>query len=386
MMVVDKTDGRLRIAFLTPQDPLSKRSWSGTIYFMAQALQKHCGDVTFLGPVSARQLGGKVYNRLVRRLLRKRYDYSHSLSYAMKCAKFFEKKLEGRSFDVIFAPAAATGLAFLKNRVPTVYASDVTFSLLHNYYPEFTNLMKKSIREGNIIEKAAINKSRIALFSSEWAAQSAVRDYGAEPANIRVIPFGANMDSVPRKEVVLKRGKSGRLRLLFLAVNWHRKGGDIAYETLVSLIKRGIDAELIVCGCVPPSGVSHERMTVIPFLSKDDPVQMKELTDLFLTADYLLLPTRYDCTPIVFCEANAFGMPVVSTDTGGVSSLISNGENGIMLPSSARGDQYADAIYGLYRDDERYAALNRSSRAAFEERLNWDSWALAVGKVFAEIL
>lgn len=383
---MDKTDGRLRIAFLTPQDPLSKRSWSGTIYFMSQALQKHCGDVTFLGPFSARQLGGKVYNRLVRRLLGKRYDYSHSLSYARKCAKFFEKKLEGRSFDVIFAPAAATGLAFLNTRVPIVYASDVTFALLHNYYPEFTNLLEISTRDGNIIEKAAISNSRIALFSSEWAGQSAVRDYGAEPAKIRVIPFGANLDTLPLKDVVLNRGKSGRLRLLFLAVNWFRKGGDIAFETLVSFTKQGIDAELIVCGCVPPTGVSHERMTVIPFLSKDDPVQMKVLTDLFLTADFLLLPTRYDCTPIVFCEANAFGMPVVTTDTGGVSSLISDGVNGIMLPSSARGDQYADAIYGLYRDDVQYAALNRSSRAAFEERLNWDSWALSVGKVFTGIL
>lgn len=376
---------RLRIAFLTTQDPLSKRSWSGTIYFMAQALQKHCGDVTFLGPVPDRQFGGKVFNRLVHALLGKRYDYTHSRSYARKCAKFFEKNLEAQTFDVIFAPAASTGLAFLNTEIPIVYASDTTFALLNNYYPEFSNLLNVSIRDGNLVEQKALNNARIALFSSAWAGQSAIKDYAAESGKIRVVPFGANLENVPLQEVVLKQETTGRLKLLFLAVNWFRKGGDIAYETLASLIKRGVDVELVVCGCVPPTGVSHERMTVISFLSKDDPEQMKRLTELFLSADFLLLPTRYDCTPIVFCEANAFGLPVVTTETGGVSSLITNGENGILLPSAARGDEYAAAIASLYQDKERFAELNRSSRTTFESRLNWDSWALAVGKIFAEI-
>ena len=380
-----KRNDRLNIAFLTPQDPLSKRSWSGTIYYMSRALQEHCGDLTFLGPVPARQLAGKVYNRLVRSLLGKRYDYSHSPSYARSCARFFETRLKQGGFDVIFAPAAASGLAFLRTAVPIVYASDVTFALLCDYYPEFTNLLARSVRDGNAVERAAIGNSRCTLFSSEWAAASAVRDYGADPGKVRVVPFGANMDTVPRREAVLNRRKGDRLKLLFLAVNWFRKGGDIDVETLQSLTERGIDAELIVCGCGPPPGVSHERMTVIPFLSKDDPVQMKRLDDLLSTANFLLLPTRYDCTPIVFCEANAFGMPVVTTDTGGVSSLISDGKNGIMLPFSARGDRYADAIDSLYRDDARYAALCSSSRATFEERLNWDAWGGAVADLLAGI-
>jgi glycosyltransferase involved in cell wall biosynthesis len=352
---------------------------------MFRALQKQCGDVTLLGPAPFRQLGEKVFNRLARTLLGKRYDYSHSLSYARRCARYFEKKLEGQAYDVIFAPAAATGLAYLHTSVPIVYVSDVTFALLRNYYPEFTDLLQVSSREGDIIEQAAIDGSRIALYSSQWAADSAVREYGAEPAKVRVIPFGANLDSAPRKEDLRRRAKTGRITLLFLAVNWQRKGGDVAYETLLSLTARGIDAELIVCGVAPPDGISHGNMTVIPFLSKDDPVQLQALTELFLTTDFLLLPTRYDCTPIVICEANAFGIPVVTTDTGGVSSLVVNGENGILLPPAARGDQYADAICALYRDDEHYAALHESSRAAYDTRLNWDSWAHSVGELFAEI-
>lgn len=43
-------------------------------------------------------------------------------------------------------------------------------------------------------------------------------------------------------------------------------------------------------------------------------------------------------------------------------------------------------IAEIYQDDERYAQLVKSSRAAFETRLNWDAWALSMQKIIAELL
>ncbi|WP_137463714.1 glycosyltransferase, partial [Escherichia coli] len=45
----------------------------------------------------------------------------------------------------------------------------------------------------------------------------------------------------------------------------------------------------------------------------------------------LLLPTIADCYGMVFCEAAAFGLPVVATDTGGVSSIVINERTGILI-------------------------------------------------------
>jgi glycosyltransferase involved in cell wall biosynthesis len=165
---------------------------------------------------------------------------------------------------------------------------------------------------------------------------------------------------------------------LFVGVEWERKGGDIAYETLLKLEEMGIETELIVCGCVPPNGMTHPRMRVIPFLDKNDAQQGCEIEKLYTMADFFLLPTRADCTPMVFSEANAFGLPVITTDTGGISSVICNGENGYLLPLAARGDDYADLIANIYQDQQRYLRLVQSSRGAFEERLNWDVWGRRV--------
>src|SRR5438105_13550509 len=127
-------------------------------------------------------------------------------------------------------------------------------------------------------------------------------------------------------------------------------------------------------------------MVVIPYLNKGDEDQSKEIENLYMISDFFLLPTRVDCTPFVFNEANAFGLPVITADTGGVPDVVSNGENGYVLPYSARGSEYAQMIAEIYQDELRYSAQVQSCRAAFESRLNWDTWGRAVKQVLQEMI
>jgi len=89
---------------------------------------------------------------------------------------------------------------------------------------------------------------------------------------------------------------------------------------------------------------------------------------------------------MVLAEANAFGLPVITTNTGGVPEVVREGENGFLLPLDARGDAYAEMIAKAYRDDQYYSELVRTSRAAFDNRLNWDAWGVSVKNILAELL
>lgn len=376
----------LKIAFLTSGDATQKKLWSGTPYYMARALEKQVGAVFPLGPVDLRRrFLGKVLNG-VARLFGKQYDYTHSIFMAKGYARAFERRLHGQNPDLIFAPAASTEIAFFETKTPIVYTSDATLARMVDYYPGFTRLLLRSIHEGNLIEQKTMTNAALLVYPTAWAARSAVEDYGVDPQKVHIVPFGANLDALPAREKILARKKSGRCRLLFLGVNWERKGGPLAFETLLQLEKMGLPAELTVCGCIPPARFSHKAMTVIPFLDKNDSAQSKHLAHLFLESDFLLLPTRYECYGVVFCEAAAFGLPVISTDTGGVSGVVREGENGHLLPYEATGADYARLIAEIYRDDKRYYELVRQARQAFEERLNWDIWAQTVKRLLAEKL
>jgi glycosyltransferase involved in cell wall biosynthesis len=315
----------------------------------------------------------------------RRYSLAHSLALSWSFARTVSRRLSKEKVDVIFAPAASTEIACLTTRIPIIYLSDTTFGLLHDYYFWLSDLCRLSVWEGHRVERSAIARARALIYSTEWAARSAERDYGARRERIHVIPFGANLE-VPADAGAPRERRGGAFpRMLFLGTDWRRKGGDIALDTLRALDRFGVKATLTVCGSAPPRDESHERLTVVPFLDMNVEGDRRRLTDHMRDSDLLLLPTRADCSPIVFSEANGFCLPVVSTDTGGVSGVVRDGENGLLLPLEAGGEEYAIRIRDLVETPGRYESICRASRRAFEERLNWDAWARRMKDVISSL-
>ncbi len=379
---------RLKIGFLPSLTLVNKlSSWNITNGYMAQVLKKYCGDITYIEPMHLPELLlGRVFNKATQLLLKKNFMYYHSFFVARKCAKLLTRQLAGNDFDLIFAPACASETAFLEIDTPIVIVEDANFALLYNYYAQFSNLLPRSYYEANTLEGLALNKAALVLHPSPWARRSSLENYHVAQEKVYAVPFGANVDNPPPAEVALTRKKSDQCKLFFIGVDWERKGGAIAFDTLLKLEELGIQAELTICGCVPPPQFSHERMTVIPFLSRKDEKQRREMEKLFETSDFLFLPTRGECYGMVFCEASSYGLPSITTNTGGVSGAVTNGENGFMLPLSAGGAEYAELIARVYRDDQGYAELVKSSRVAYENRLNWDAWGMTVTKLIYEML
>jgi glycosyltransferase involved in cell wall biosynthesis len=389
--VMQNDNEHKRIAFLTSLDPLDKRSWSGIFYQMVHSLQKHCGEVVSVGPVAVTE--GRLQERVIgwvklflKRVARRYWVYDYHIRVAKKLADTANQRLLREQFDVVVAPASLAQVACLETEVPIVIVEDATFALLLDYYPQYSNMLSRSIEQMHAVTKRGMRKASALIYSSAWAAQSAINEYHINPRRVHVVPMGANFDAPPDETVIEQKKRSGVCKLLFVGVDWQRKGGEIAFETLLMLNQMGIPAELTICGCTPPKNRSHPALCVIPYLDKNDPLQYEQLTQLYMKADFLLLPTRNECFGIVFCEANAFGLPVITTCTGGVPEVVRNGENGFVLPLEAQGDAYALLIASLYRDEAEYARLVLSSRLAYNERLNWDSWGMAMNTIITDVL
>ena len=378
-----------RIAFLTASDPRDKRSWSGTHYMFGKSLEQYVGEVDYLGPVSMRYifaLGDKV-NQVIGKLTRgRRYHYSVSILVAKMYARIFERKLRGGKYDLIFAPAGYTEFSYLRSNLPIVYCCDSTITQLVGYYSGMSNLLAVSKRELAHIEQRAIARADLMICASQWAADSAINDYKANANNVAVVPFGANFPVVLSREEVLSISHNTRAecKLLFIGVEWLRKGGEIAFETLVELNRLGIDASLTVCGCVPPAGFEHEKLTVIPFLDKNKADELSQMVQLYKEASFFLLPTRAECAGIVFCEASSFGVPSFTTVTGGTADYVQEGVNGYRLSLAARGADFASAIRNVFANEKVYQQLRASSRTLYEEKLNWQQWGRQVMKLLEE--
>ncbi len=169
---------------------------------MAKALERNCGNVTYLGPVKPKIAitKGRAISFLSQKLLGKRYDYTHSISLAKAYGQIFTDILRQKKCDIILAPSSSSKIAFLDTQIPIVYLSDATFANMVNYYPAYTKLLKSSVIQGNSIENMALTKSALSIFPSHWAAKSAIESYGIDKSKVHVVPFGANIDCIPVKE------------------------------------------------------------------------------------------------------------------------------------------------------------------------------------------
>ena len=375
-----------RIALITTRDPRDRFSWSGTHYHVAQALERHVGPVVLPGvsrPAVRRHLDQ--FAGLMKRYGRMRYNVSHSIVLSRAHAAFYAERLASERCDLIFANAASTEIAYLRTRLPIVYASDATFAAIIDYYPEFSGFCAASRAEGNHIERRTIRKAAAIVYASDWAARSATTTYGAPTAKVHVVPFGANLDGIPPRAEVLQPSSNG-CRLLLVGTDWQRKGADIACDTVRHLRAAGIDASLTICGRQPPAPIADPHVRVIPFLRQQEPEQREALLRLYREADIFLLPTRAECAGIAFSEASAFGLPIVATDTGGVATAVRPGVNGVLLPPAAGAADYAAAIRALLADRPTFEALRQSSRTAYDTRLNWDAWGAAVAEVIRGVL
>lgn len=367
---------KIRIAFVTSSSPKDKKSWSGIYYQMFKSLENKVEKVDCIGPISIFFMKPlAVINKLTRFFLRKGYNHKNGIILSFIHSKIIQFRLKGKEYDYIFAPAASTEIAFLNTKIPIIYCSDSSFGQLNEYYDTYSNLFKFSIKESNYIEHKAISNATIFTYPSKWAANYIVNNYRLN-ANVKVIPFGANIetDLLSFEPKIIDKFK--KINILFLGVDWYRKGGEIVYETFLKLLEKGYNIELTICGCIPP--VSHKNITVIPFLDKNKASDLNKFNSLLQATHFLFLPSKAECFGIVFCEASAFGVPSITRNTGGINDAVHNGVNGYCLEENAKASDYFEVFQKLIENEKEYKKLSLSSRALYEEKLNWDKWATSL--------
>lgn len=379
---------RLKMVYITPTDARNKHSWSGTDYYIWNTLQKNVGDITLMRPPEPVFLVFilKVIHGISLFVFKKRFDWRHARWLSKAYGRRLKKMLKGKQFDLLIAPASDTLIAHLDTTIPIIYINDRTIAVALDYHKMLSQLWTFSKNQSIETDKLAIGKSLFVTYPSEWAAQSAIEHYRIKKEKVFVIPFGANIDEIPDRAVALQRRKTSTCHLLFIGVNWKDKGGEIALQCLKELIQSGIDATLTVVGCTPPAGIQHEKLKVIPFLNKNKAADFERLKSLWIQSTFLILPTRIDAFGIVFCEAAAYGLPSIGTNTGGVAGALHDGKNGVLMPFAADGKAYALRIASLFKNDTAYQELVMKARDEFEKELNWDSWAIAIKKALSEQL
>jgi len=94
--------------------------------------------------------------------------------------------------------------------------------------------------------------------------------------------------------------------------------------------------------------------------------------DFLIDADIFVLPSHREGLPISLLEAGAVGLPIIGTEINGITDVIENGLNGMLVPSADSGRLFY-ALQTLLLDDDLRKRLGQgamdSIRLRFREEL-----------------
>ncbi len=211
------------------------------------------------------------------------------------------------------------------------------------------------------LERRIYANARTLFTSSRFAADSLREDYGIGDDKVVVAGSGGNI-APPESFPVRPRGKE--VRVLFVGVEWERKGGPELAAALSSLRREFPELVLDVVGC-EGSGDG------IRFHGRVEPQHVRAFYE---RADIFCLASRAEPSAGVLAEAAAFGLPVVATRVGGTPERVIDGETGFLVPA---GDvkELEGALRRLVTDPGLCARMGHAGWDLARKEFTWDSVA-----------
>jgi glycosyltransferase involved in cell wall biosynthesis len=337
-------------------------------------LQAEGVEVVDISPLHVR--GGAWRHRAFRAARRAGLSYRYELDGP--CLRSFARQVEQRirseRVDAIIAMGVVPTARWVGD-VPLATWSDATIENLA-LYREYQRLPSWQARNARAAEAHAAQRAAVLAYASEWASQSAIQAFGADPASTVIAPFGANL--VPEATWSMERTLAHRSglpwRLIWIGTDWRRKRGDFAVAVAEELIAAGADVRLTLVGAGPPDGTVLPPWTQhLGFVDASSPDGRTTLSSAIARSHLLLLPSRVEGFGIAVAEGNAHAVPCLGSGVGGLASAIQDGVNGFLFEPDAPPRAYAMVIEKTLRDSVGYRRIATTSRTEYESRLNWRS-------------
>lgn len=365
----------MKIAFISRNNPFDKMLRSGVPYSIYQQLAKH-NDVFWIKPEIE-----TFYEKILFFIAKLFYHFLSFLGYNVShtpivsriYSKSVQRKLDITNYDCIFT-LGSVEVAYIKTNKPIYCRTDAIIESFFDYY--VFNVPSFARKWAITVEHKAIRKYKRFFIPSEWVLDEIHKySYNEPDEKFIFVESGANLIKSeihynPKNYSIKKN-----LRMLFVGWDLKRKGIDVAIECAKTLkYKYNINSNVIVVGGEPDKEMLNSGFVIYAGnKNKNDKKQLIEFYKEFEKADLFLFPTKAECHGIVNCEAAAYGLPIFSCNTGGVSSYCINNLNGRCLSKNATGEDFAEAIYETLHNN-KMEFFSKSSRKLYEDKFNWDVW------------
>ncbi|MGC4866410.1 glycosyltransferase family 4 protein [Micromonospora sp. DT53] len=235
-------------------------------------------------------------------------------------------------------------------------------------------------------EAHALATARAVVTTSAWTRRALLARHPTLAGRVRAAPPGVR----PAPAVA---GSAAGDRLLCVAAVTHHKGYDVLVDALATLagrpwtmlwvgtLAREPDLVHVLRDRLAAAGLT-ERVRLV------GPLTGAALGEAYAAADLLVLPSRGETYGMVVTEALARGLPVVTTEVGGLPETLGHAPDGdrpgLLVPPGDP-EALAAALTRWLDDDALRARLRRAALARRDTLTDWPVTTALLAGVLKEV-
>jgi len=246
-----------------------------------------------------------------------------------------------------------------------------TSGIYHTDFPQYVRILT----EDSFLESVTwrymhwfYNQLDTVFVNSEEYRESWLKR-GIDPEKLKIFPRGLDTQlfhPTRRNSKFFEKfgAKNGQIRLLYVGRVSREKDLDLLAEAYRRLRNEGLSIQLCVVGHGPYSREFSESLPEALFTGY---LSGEELAAAYASADIFVFPSTTDTFGNVIIEAQASGVPVIVSDSGGPKELVENDRNGLITKSHDVED-LTRAIRELVADPERRKRMGNFARESVIDR------------------
>lgn len=208
------------------------------------------------------------------------------------------------------------------------------------------------------------------LTMSGHVRRSMIEDYGVDPERVVCVYAGSNTRG---EALPLENDAYRNQNILFVGIDWERKGGPQLLGAFESVLAKHPAARLTIVGAAPKVSLPNCRV-----LGR---LPLEEVRRHYARATVFCMPTRVEPFGIAPLEAMMQKLPVVVTRVGALPDFVQDGVNGRLVPPDDV-DSLAGALSELLGAPEVCRRFGEAGHALVSEGYNWD----AVGRRIRQVI
>lgn len=289
-----------------------------------------------------------------------------------------------RSFQSFIAALAAK-----KANIPLV-VSDQSGFMVHPDLKKGRLAKKILYKLQSPIIKFIIKQSTRIILANEYEKEIFAKFH--VDSKIVIVRNGINLDELKSINSNFKEKYSIKDRFILFVGRFNMvKGIDILLNALALIKDRPeiVNTKLVIMGV--DFGFEAEMLKIIDKLKIQDKIIIiknpprEDIIAAYQACEFLVLPSRWELSPLTPLEGFAFKKAVISTKTSGVLYTIKDGEHGILVEAENH-YQLSQAILKLLNDNKMKTECGLAGYKMVQDICNSKAMAVNTLRIYEEVV